>query len=751
MRQASAPQLLLLLALASVALRCQCSSIIDKSAGTIPASASGRLLTAAPAPARQGSTCTVVPGETTDACHSSCQACKDTPGTAADSRQCVCCKAAGWVPNPSTPAACRACPRGWIAQQGELQCNQCQPGYSTLQQGSTVCDACAAGYEGPTCAPCEPGSYSARGPASTAAVGCLPCPLGSSSSKVTATLADCKTADGQGIVSMLATVTLLSPCNASLAAALLPVVEHAVADAAGNNSDAEYDMAAGGCAMRVRAARRRASRPVQAGATEVTAAYSFNVLATSAAGLAPKPLQLELMQRLLGLKLPGFPRLLLVAVGCQGDPDASLLPNALWECSEATASGSSCLADGCAPGFSPSTPLLYASCVAGQWNKEKAAGRCLADCSGNPRGIKPANWNCSSTTVGGLCAATSCRAGFELRGPLQARCQARGWNVISGSCRPRPCFGLPSEAGAGLPWPGCNSSAPIPHNTTCIATCPNRTKRSSTGRAAVSTGVSAQCSFGQWLVTGTCAEAPPVVPAAPGVSWACSEAAPTASGSYCLGSCGQGSGALGGMLLAACSNGSYSISGECVFGSAITCSYPPSSQPGYNRSQCSSGRAGAGQLCVGQCAPGYAASGAITAFCQVTGGHIVQGSCTELPCPNPPNFAAGVAWPCSSGNTSSGTSCKGSCTLGYTGGIAASCKQGSWELVGSCEGPARCDNPPNSLPGFTWPSCATGTAAVQSTCTGSCAATFAASGPISARCNNKGVYEVTGQCSGAPT
>lgn len=53
---------------------------------------------------------------------------------------------------------------------------------------------------------------------------------------------------------------------------------------------------------------------------------------------------------------------------------------------------------------------------------------------------------------------------------------------------------------------------------------------------------------------------------APGVSWACSEAAPTASGSYCLGSCGQGSGALGGMLLAACSNGSYSISGECVFG-----------------------------------------------------------------------------------------------------------------------------------------------------------------------------------------
>lgn len=69
------------------------------------------------------------------------------------------------------------------------------------------------------------------------------------------------------------------------------------------------------CTLQLQAARRRASRPVQAGATEVTASYSFSVLATSAAGLAPKPLQLELLQRLVGLKLPGFPRLLLVAIG----------------------------------------------------------------------------------------------------------------------------------------------------------------------------------------------------------------------------------------------------------------------------------------------------------------------------------------------------------------------------------------------------------------------------------------------------
>ncbi|WIA37942.1 hypothetical protein OEZ86_001319 [Tetradesmus obliquus] len=212
------------------------------------------------------------------------QACKDTPGTAADLRQCVCCKAAGWVPNPNTPAACRACPRGWIAQQGELQCSQCQPGYSTLRQGSTVCDACAAGYEGPTCVPCEPGSYSARGPASTAAVGCLPCPLGSSSSKVAATLPDCKTADGQGITSLLATVTLLSPCNISLAAALLPVVEDAVADAAGNSSDAEYDVAAGGCTMRVRVAQPVPTCFVRKVASDAAKTVIYTVTWGSAAG-----------------------------------------------------------------------------------------------------------------------------------------------------------------------------------------------------------------------------------------------------------------------------------------------------------------------------------------------------------------------------------------------------------------------------------------------------------------------------------
>jgi hypothetical protein len=59
-----------------------------------------------------------------------------------------------------------------------------------------------------------------------------------------------------------------------------------------------------------------------------------------------------------------------------------------------------------------------------------------------------------------------------------------------------------------------------------------------------------------------------------------------------------------------------------------------------------------------------------------------------LACSNPPNFAAGVSWPCTSGTTNSGASCKGNCTLGYAGGIGAFCKQGVWDIAGACEGKA---------------------------------------------------------------
>jgi hypothetical protein len=69
-------------------------------------------------------------------------------------------------------------------------------------------------------------------------------------------------------------------------------------------------------------------------------------------------------------------------------------------------------------------------------------------------------------------------------------------------------------------------------------------------------------------------------------------------------------------------------------------------------------------------------------------------------------------------------------------------------------GPATCDNPPNNLPGYTWPTtCNTGTAAVLSTCTGGCntSAGYTAAGgnSITATCNIKGVYNVTEQCIGS--
>jgi hypothetical protein len=48
---------------------------------------------------------------------------------------------------------------------------------------------------------------------------------------------------------------------------------------------------------------------------EVVASYTFNVLVTSAAGLTQETLQVDLLQRLVGLKLPGFPRLFLLSIG----------------------------------------------------------------------------------------------------------------------------------------------------------------------------------------------------------------------------------------------------------------------------------------------------------------------------------------------------------------------------------------------------------------------------------------------------
>jgi hypothetical protein len=55
------------------------------------------------------------------------------------------------------------------------------------------------------------------------------------------------------------------------------------------------------------------------GGREVTASFAFLVLATSAAGLAPGPLQADLLQRLVGLKLPGFPRLFLISISASTD------------------------------------------------------------------------------------------------------------------------------------------------------------------------------------------------------------------------------------------------------------------------------------------------------------------------------------------------------------------------------------------------------------------------------------------------
>jgi hypothetical protein len=50
-------------------------------------------------------------------------------------------------------------------------------------------------------------------------------------------------------------------------------------------------------------------------AVEAAAVYRFNLLATTASGMSQDGLQTLLLQRVVGLKLPGLPRLVVLALG----------------------------------------------------------------------------------------------------------------------------------------------------------------------------------------------------------------------------------------------------------------------------------------------------------------------------------------------------------------------------------------------------------------------------------------------------
>jgi hypothetical protein len=60
---------------------------------------------------------------------------------------------------------------------------------------------------------------------------------------------------------MTINVTLLSTaCDAAVMSALLPVVQQAVADAAGSGDESSYSVTAGGCSMRIRVSRHNTTR-----------------------------------------------------------------------------------------------------------------------------------------------------------------------------------------------------------------------------------------------------------------------------------------------------------------------------------------------------------------------------------------------------------------------------------------------------------------------------------------------------------
>ena len=103
------------------------------------------------------------------------------------------CPAGRYAPSPSSfppgsyPATCQSCAPGrYAGAPGAWQCDFCLPGYFASAAGASVCSACPPGTQqdasgSTSCAPCGAGFFS---PA--ASLTCTPCPLGTSSSAVTA-------------------------------------------------------------------------------------------------------------------------------------------------------------------------------------------------------------------------------------------------------------------------------------------------------------------------------------------------------------------------------------------------------------------------------------------------------------------------------------------------------------------------------------------------------------------------------------
>lgn len=341
---------------------------------------------------------------------------------------------------------------------------------------------------------------------------------------------------------------------------------------------------------------------------------------------------------------------------------------------------------------------------------------------------------------------------------ITASCNSSKWEFDM-PCRAQPTSTCSDLPGPYIGWLTCSkpskrqsssSKHEFKDGTTCSGVC--------LGTSAGN--MTASCVGGAWRMDGACsaATAPGLACANPPAadiitsSWRNCSTGVSPSGSYCIGSCTSGVGAL----VAVCGNGTHTLTGSCGSGGVpVTCpSQLLTDKPGFAwQDFCTTGSRTAGQVCRGSCKDGYQAAGDVYAVCNGNGVFDIIGDCIGTKCRNPPDSASGsISWPgCSAFNstTDSGERCTGSCSNGFLGGVVAECRNGVFTTIGSCSGPVTCPNPPTTTPGVLW-SCSGASGSVGQVCSGTCATGYTQAGSISATCGRLGAYQVTGSCSPNP-
>jgi len=352
---------------------------------------------------------------------------------------------------------------------------------------------------------------------------------------------------------------------------------------------------------------------------------------------------------------------------CSAQPCASLpsiTNSGAGNCVSGAASGTTCTPQ-CNSGFSGT---LSATCTQGAWSTTGACGAVGGSpCATLPSVQNAGVGNCMTNTASGSSCNPTCNSGFT--GTPTATCSNGAW-VVSGSCIDTNCAGLPNipNSGAG------NCVANSADTTTCTPQC----------SFGFSGTLSATCTTGTWVSTGSCAGSlcatlPSIQNSGQGD---CVVNSP--DGTACTPLCSTG---FSGTLTATCQSGIWSTTGSCSGTSCPSIPDMPNAGPGNCVSNPPDGTS-----CQPQCNPGF--NGVLSADC-ASGIWSTTGICTTTSCTSLPSIPNSSPGDCLAGAVTQ-SSCTPVCSTGFNGTLSATCMGGSWDTFGSCTNvSAICTGMPN--------------------------------------------------------